>query len=128
MATSPTSRALRWWRERGAMAGVVERWLHHSRTRLDLFNVFDLVVLSPTYHSVIFVQVTSGSNHAKRRQKLLESDAYALMCERDIDCIMAVQSWRKKKNGRWMTRIEGWDMDTLRDEPLRLDWRIGEKG
>src|SRR5580658_8209814 len=49
----------------------------------DLFNVFDLIGFRPGYghldDEVVLVQVTSASNHADRRNKILAS-AEAKLC------------------------------------------------
>lgn len=51
---------------------MVERWNQWSKTRHDLFNMFDLLVMTP--ESLIGVQATSGSNHAARRTKLAANE------------------------------------------------------
>lgn len=51
---------------------VVERWNQYSKTRHDLFNVFDLVAML-TGVGIMGVQVTSTSNLSARRKKLLAS-------------------------------------------------------
>jgi hypothetical protein len=70
----------------------------------DLWNVFDLIALKPfgigtavqsilDTPNMIFVQVTSSSNHAARRNKIIASSEAKL-------CVLAgarvlVQSWKK---------------------------------
>lgn len=73
----------------------------------DLWNVFDLIAvripIDSNYSNVVFVQVTSSTNHATRRNKILASSEAKL-------CILAgarilIQSWRKKDN-RWQAADE----------------------
>lgn len=75
----------------------------------DLWNVFDLICLRPfgirwpvqeipDFPDLIFVQVTSSTNHSSRRNKILASSEAKV-------CLIAgarvlIQSWRKKEN-RW---------------------------
>ena len=83
----------------------------------DLWNVFDLIALRPKVEeykrmepctSVVFVQVTSASNHAARRNKIIASNEAKL-------CILAgarilIQSWRKVGN-RWQANDEWVSLD-----------------
>jgi hypothetical protein len=75
----------------------------------DLWEVFDMVALYPgrvtdlqgnTLGSVIFVQVTSRSNHSTRRNKILAS-MEAKLCLLSGSRIL-IQSWgQKHEGGRW---------------------------
>ena len=75
----------------------------------DLWNVFDLIALKPQEHDpwakkpVVFVQVTSASNHADRRNKIIASNE-AKLCLLSGASIL-IQSWRKKEN-RWQSHDE----------------------
>lgn len=51
------------------MVEVVERWNMHSRTRHDLFNMFDLLALMPD-GTLVGLQVTSTNNVSARIEKL----------------------------------------------------------
>ena len=66
---SPTQRALAELHKLGYVCQVVERWCAFSRRRIDLFGVIDLIYLSET--SICGVQVTTASNLAARRTKIL---------------------------------------------------------
>ena len=76
----------------------------------DLWNVFDLIAVKPQEHSpfpqqpIVFVQVTSSSNHADRRNKIIAS-AEAKLCLLSGASIL-IQSWRKKEN-RWQA-VDEW--------------------
>ena len=80
----------------------------------DLWTVFDLVAVRPIIFGVLsnptvcFVQVTSASNHADRRNKIIASNEAKL-------CLLAgasilIQSWRKKDN-RWQAQDEWISLD-----------------
>jgi hypothetical protein len=66
---SPTARALKECRKRGWTSQVVERWNAWAKKRLDLFGVIDVVAITPD--GILGIQVTTGTNHASRREKIL---------------------------------------------------------
>jgi hypothetical protein len=66
---SPTQRCLADLKRLGAVCQVVERFCHFSKRRIDLFGFIDLLAMIGP--NLIAIQVTSGSNHAARRTKLL---------------------------------------------------------
>ena len=77
----------------------------------DLWNVFDLIAIRPCQTNadnhpadIAFVQVTSSSNHADRRNKIIAS-AEAKLCLLSGASIL-IQSWRKKEN-RWQA-VDEW--------------------
>ena len=73
---SPTQRTLAWFKKNEIPAGIVERWIAQARRRIDLFGIADIVAIYPD--AIVAVQVTSGSNHASHRKKILENDKAAL--------------------------------------------------
>lgn len=123
---SPTQRALAECKKQGWTAAIVEKWNPHSKTRLDLFGFADLVVLKPprlmclefwdaagrgpfrspstTKGTIVAVQVTSGSNHAARRTKILAEPRAKLWC--DCGGVVEVWSYTKRKTGRYELRVE----------------------
>ncbi len=70
---SPTQRTLKWLRDAGYLAEVVEKWNVHARIRQDLFGAIDIVASSPEC-PILGVQCTSDSNFAARLKKLRDSD------------------------------------------------------
>lgn len=80
---------------------VVERWNPHSRTRHDLFNMFDIVCLDGG--CIQGIQATSSSNHASRVKKLLNNELLRLWIGSGGRAL--VVSWGKKR-GRWAARVE----------------------
>lgn len=66
---TPTQRCLADLRKIGATAAIVEKWNPHARIRQDLFGCIDILAILP--RSLVGIQVTSGTNHAARRAKIL---------------------------------------------------------
>lgn len=101
MATSPTQLTKRLLTGRGFIVAVVERWNPYARCRQDLFGFADLVAIGNG--RILMVQTTSGTNHASRRRKILESPD-ALLASQSGGEVWVI-SWRKVK-GRWQSREE----------------------
>jgi len=81
----------------------------------DLWNVFDLIAIRPENNGIhnvapgiVFVQVTSSSNHADRRNKIIASSE-AKLCLLSGASIL-IQSWRKKES-RWQALDEWISLD-----------------
>jgi hypothetical protein len=70
MATTPTARSLAYLRKLGMTAGVVERYCHHTKRRIDFLGGIDLIGTGPV-EGIVAVQSTSASNQASRVTKLL---------------------------------------------------------
>lgn len=75
---TPTARSLAQLRKDGWTAQVVEKWNPHSRTRLDLFGVIDIVAVRAESSKILGVQATSGSNASARVVKSLAERRLAL--------------------------------------------------
>jgi hypothetical protein len=82
----------------------------------DLWNVFDLIAVKPLYYhgtsrlmnGTVFVQVTSASNHADRRNKIIASNEAKLCLKAGAQIL--IESWRKNGN-RWEARDEWISLD-----------------
>lgn len=68
---TPTARTLAKLRADGWTAQVVEKWNPHSRTRLDLFGIIDVLACHPDA-GILGVQATSGSNASARVKKAMD--------------------------------------------------------
>lgn len=90
MAASPTSRSLEECRKRGWLAHVVEKWIPHTRRRLDAFGFGDVLVMDGRPGSLL-IQATSTPNMAARVTKIRE------------ECAEAARAWLAAGN-----RIEVW--------------------
>ena len=112
---TPTQRSLRYLRELGYIAEVVERWNHHTQRRHDLFGFGDILAVKPG--CTVLVQVTSGSNSAARVSKIVNE------CHREAKAWLSagneieVHGWRaladyrkdgrRKKRDRWVVKLFG---------------------
>lgn len=98
--TSPTQRSLKWLRDRGYIAAVVEqnvripaKFNEPARVfKRDLFGFCDIVAVGKEFGSV-YIQVTSASNQAARRTKIEESEFWPIILKagNTIEC----HGWRK---------------------------------
>jgi len=105
-----TARTLKYLRDRGWKAGVVERFLSFAGKygkRIDLFNIIDIISLSDT--DIIGVQ-SCGQAFSEHNKKILASP----LAERWLVCggkLMLI-GWRKlklkrgSKAMRWKPRIK----------------------
>lgn len=100
MPDSPTKRTLRYLRDLGYQADVVEHWNPHARIRQDLFGFIDVIAVSAA--GTLAVQATSGSNVSSRVAKI-ESHPN-LRAVLDAGWQVVVHGWRKNSKGRWVLR------------------------
>ena len=106
---SPTARSLKYCREQGWPAAVVERWNPHSKRRIDLFGWCDIVAL--TEQGILGIQACAGASHAARATK-----AKPLVAPWIESCgIAEVWSWSQRgakgKRKLWVLRRE--DLDPM---------------
>lgn len=98
--TTPTARTLAKLRKEGWRPWVVEKWNHHTKTRLDLYNIGDVLAIRGT--ETLLVQATSYSNVSSRVKKIAESEHIAAIREAG----WRVECWGWHKVGRfWAARI-----------------------
>ena len=106
--SSPTARTLKYLRDEGWEAQVVERWCQFSRRRKDLFNFIDVVAIK--HGRIMGVQATSGSNHAGHKAKILAEERALGWLKAGGSIMLITWSKRKLKPGgkavRWTPRIE----------------------
>jgi hypothetical protein len=74
---SPTARTLKYFRDQGDLAEVVEKWIPIPKhpgggVRRDLFDCIDVIAIQGC--KLLGIQSTSGSNHASRVTKARASD------------------------------------------------------
>src|SRR5262245_38026673 len=106
--SSPTQRSIASLKERGfTLIAIVEKWNPWSKTRNDLFGMFDILAVGGNI--VLGVQTTSGSNHNARVTKLKANPNLTLwMASNHRGC--EVHSWSKKgprgKRKTWQCRME----------------------
>lgn len=102
MAASPTALSLKYLRDLGYEAAVVEKWNPHAKIRQDLFGVIDIVAVSE-WGRVLWVQSTTKTNMSSRRRKLEESDIVPLLGMNANKVLL--HGWHKA-NGRWQLKQE----------------------
>lgn len=106
---TPTARSLALLRREGWTCQVVERYCPHSRRRIDLFGIID-VVAARAGSPILGIQATSGSNHSARVRKA--SAAPELRTWLESGAGFQVWSWRKVK-GRWSCRRQALTLEDL---------------
>lgn len=124
--TSPTQRTLRVLQEWGYLAQVVERWCPHSRRRIDLFGVIDVLGLLNT--KILAIQCTSASGAATRRAKI-EDHSHLHELARTFD--VEVWGWRKNSKKRWVANCWSLQEDGTWSPPFWIDAkgrRVTKKG
>ena len=108
--TSPTEHSLAVCRKRKWLVDVVERSIFANGKmygKHDLFNIFDLVAITPK--GILGLQVTSASNVSARFRKLTQE--HADTCRRWLGAkgLIAVWGWKKRKvrgkDGKWWELI-----------------------
>lgn len=115
--SSPTQRSLKFLRDNGWTACVVEKWIAQIQQRKDAFGFGDILACSPD-EGIILVQSTVGARHADHVKKALAIQALRTWLE--AGGRFAIQSWAKQgsrgKRKTWRLR-EQWI--TIRDLPKR---------
>lgn len=125
-STSPTQRTLAEFKKLGYPAQVVERWNQYARVRVDLFGVIDVVAIATSYSgpgAILGVQACSGTDHAKRRAKILAENRARLWVE--AGGRLELWSWSKRgdrgKRKTWTLRVEEFTADRWGVEATRAE-------
>lgn len=112
-----TGRTIKFFREMGFVVERVEQRIPHSFITRDFIGAADLIAFQPDI-GILALQVTSGSNHAARRDKVL-SEPRVLSWLRSGGRFEIV-SWRKAgergKRKKWSCRREEIQLSHLRSE------------
>lgn len=115
---SPTQRALAELRKLGAVASITERWNAFAKIRQDLFGFCDvLAIIGP---NIVAIQVTSGTNHAARRTKILSEPR----AESWLKAGGMIEVWSFAKKGKhgnrklWSCRKEEVTLQDLRSRTV----------
>lgn len=96
MTLSPTKLSLRYLREQGYTAAVVETWNPHAGIRQDLFGFIDVLGVRPG--ETIAVQTTTAAGVSARVKKI--GDSPLIGAVREAGWTIHVHGWRKVGN-RW---------------------------
>ena len=108
---TPTARSLKYLRDRGYVAGVVERFNSFTKRRHDLMGFIDIVAVRGV--ETLGVQATSGSNVSARMRKAMEQPDYPVWCQPPRKFVVHGWSKRGKRGERktWQVR-ELWPEET----------------
>lgn len=109
---SPTQLTMAWLRRKGMTAQVVERWNPFAKIRQDLFQVIDIVAVSPTA-PILGVQVTTRGNMSARKAKIRQTAPAALWA---TWASLEVHGWQKV-GPRWTLRV-----CEMRYDPAGAKW------
>lgn len=99
-------KSMTYLKEKGYEVDVCES--RKGPVTVDLFNLFDIMAINDEY--TVGVQVTTGSNHAARRTKILESYVARIWMKSATRDIL-ILSWSQpvtdgKKQRTWVPREE----------------------
>lgn len=102
--STTVQRTLEALRKQGLFVTVASWWNPFSRTRKDLFGIFDLLAIDPVNRRTIGVQVTTKAAASAHRKKIKESEGFALW--QDVGNEIWLISWWQEPNRRWKYRLE----------------------
>ena len=111
-----TARTLKYLRDHGWKAEVVEKYLSYAKRRRDLFDVIDIVAINGK--NILGVQSCGGSTFAEHDEKILASPATKLWLA--SGGLLWLMGWRKKKlfRGskalRWKERIKEYQLKEVK--------------
>ena len=111
MPLSPTSRSLRYLREKGYVCQIVEHFHFYMKRRIDLFGFIDILAIKGK--ETLAIQTTANMSNAQVRvRKILNSEYYKLV--KNAGWKIEVHGWRKLvigkfKNGKnkkgWVNKV-----------------------
>ena len=107
MTTSPTQLSLKWLRQHGFKAEVVEKWIPRANVRKDLFGCIDIVAIHAEQKLTLGVQVTSYSNMAARKKKAEALEDIKTWLQ--VGNQFVIHGWQKKNN-RWILKQRPFEM------------------
>jgi hypothetical protein len=116
---STTVMALAHLRKLGWVADKVEQRIRSFITR-DLYGVIDILAMDPVRNRLVGIQVTSGSNHAKRRDKILAEPRMQqwLRCGADLELWSYSKTGARGTRKLWTLRVETYAEMLANAEPL----------
>jgi hypothetical protein len=101
VATSPTQLTLKWLRDEGYLAEVVEKWIPGANMSVKTSGGgADIVAIRE--EETVAVQCTSWDNISSRCKKIAESDTVGPV--RKAGWNIWVVGWKKKDN-RWVHKL-----------------------
>ena len=100
-------------RDLGYRVEVVEKWNAFTKTKKDLFGCIDLIAIGNG--ETLAVQVTSRSNMAARRDKILAAEAFPDMIRSGWQ--VWLHGWAKNRSNRWEIKAELMSEDSDGNRP-----------
>ena len=97
--TSPTQLTLKYLRDEGYTAQVVEHFNMFAHVRQDLFGCIDVVGIKAGEIGVVGIQTTSRANMSARFKKSIAIPALKVWCASGNKFF--IHGWAKNKKGRW---------------------------
>ena len=88
---TPNQQSLRYLREQGFLADVVEQRIPHAKFSRDLFNILDIVAVGNG--QTMGVQATSVDHISHRRVKMRASTELQTLL--DAGWVIVIHGWRK---------------------------------
>lgn len=100
---SPTARSLKYLRDLGYTAEVVEKWVPVVKIRKDYLGIIDILAFKPGQTRMLGIQATSGSNVSARMRKAEENENF----QNWLSCGHEFWVWGWSKVGKfWQARGE----------------------
>jgi hypothetical protein len=115
---------MKWLREHGIDAQIVEKIVPHGYTKIDLFGSIDIVALPG--HQILGIQTTTGEHHAERETKAATNVRLAKWIANGGG--FEVWSWAKRgKRGKrklWTRRVSQGHLVVSEDETvIKIEFR-----
>lgn len=114
--TTNTARTLKYLRDHGWKAGVVERYLSFAKKRQDFLGIIDIIAING--ENILGVQSCDGSTFAEHDEKILLSPATKLWLA--SGGLLWLMGWRKvklfrgSKAMRWKERIKEYQLKEVK--------------
>lgn len=102
--SSPLQRSMKLLRADGWVVEKVEMWNAFSKTRKDLFNLFDLMCVHPTTKATLGVQVTTMGQKQPHIRKMQANKILPIVQRAGWG--VQLHSWRKLKKTGWTVDIK----------------------
>lgn len=118
---TPTARTLQRCKKHGWLAGVTERFNHHTKRRHDLFGFIDIVTLADG--KCIGIQATSGDHVSHRVDKIVTECGDAARMWLACGNLIEIWGWRKVKltpkgkATRWEPRVVSVTIESIESSP-----------
>jgi len=114
---SPTEQALRLLKSLGYRTWVVEKFIPQAQKRLDMWNIVDIEAFKAGIAGVLYVQVTSGTNHTARLRKAHRNKYLPEI----LSCPAGARRFQVWSWGRISRRITDFSIRNGKIEELELD-------